>query len=329
MGSGAQFITQDPAMIDMLAMAGRIAATEVTVLIQGESGTGKEVVARRIHQNSRRAAANLVSINCGAIQETLLLSELFGHEKGSFTGAVTQKRGLVEIADGGTLFLDELGEMGLEAQAKLLRFLQEGEFLRVGGKDPIKVNVRVISATNRDLESQVRAGRFREDLFYRVNTMTLRISPLRKRPNDVPLLIERFLRDGASLPEGTGGPRAIAPRAMEILKRYPWPGNVRELQNTVERFKILVEADVVTEQDIPFDIRNPGTRSEDRDLPDTFLLDEIEKRHILRVLDHFKGNKTKAANAMGITVKTLYNKLARYEAENRMSDYGASVSLPN
>ena len=308
-------------MLSLLQMAVKIAATEVTALIQGEGGTGKGVVAKDIHQHSRRAGRTLVSINCGAIQETLLLSELFGHEKGAFTGAVTQKKGLVELADGGTLLLDEIGEMGLEAQAKLLRFLQEGEILRVGGKAPIRVDVRILSATNKDLESQVKLGKFREDLFYRVNTVTLRLSPLRKRPNDVPLLVEKLLHSGTR-----SQVQGVTPKAMELLKRYPWPGNVRELQNTVERFKILVESDVITENDIPFNVKNPESDTDYFDGSTNFLLAQVEKRHILRVLSFFKGNKTKAANAMGITVKTLYNKLAQYNQEQPEAPLAAGPS---
>lgn len=295
-------------MLGLIQMASRIAATDVTVLIQGESGTGKELIAKHIHQNSNRADKPIISINCGAIQENLLLSELFGHEKGAFTGAITQKVGLVEVVDGGTLFLDEIGEMGLEAQAKLLRFLQEGEIHRLGARAPIKVDVRVLSATNRDLESEMRKGKFREDLYYRINTLSLRISPLRKRPEDVPLVIEALLGDNPTR-------LRITRAAMEVLKRYHWPGNVRELQNAIERFKILVDSDLVTEDDIPFNIKSPGLDVDYFSGSSSFLLERIERKHILRVLEHFKGNKTRAANAMGITVKTLYNKLARYQKE--------------
>ncbi len=310
----ADFLTQDPAMLNLLQMVGKIAPTEVTALIQGESGTGKELIAKRIHLLSRRRGNTLVSINCGAIQDTLLLSELFGHEKGAFTGAIAQKKGLVELAHEGTLFLDEIGEMGLEAQAKLLRFLQDGEIFRVGGKAPIHVNVRLISATNRDLEAAVKRGQFREDLYYRINTVTLRIAPLRKRPGDIPLLINQFLSHSGISHSVV---RSVSPKAMELLKRYRWPGNVRELQNTVERFKILVETEIIGDNDIPFNIRNPEIEAEYFDGASTFLLSQIEKRHIVRVLNHFRGNKTKAANAMGITVKTLYNKLALYERERQ------------
>ncbi|MFM8312685.1 MAG: sigma-54 interaction domain-containing protein [Deltaproteobacteria bacterium] len=317
-----RFLTQDPNILSMLQMVAKIAPSEATVLIQGESGTGKELVAKRIHELSKRASKNLVSLNCGAIQETLLLSELFGHEKGAFTGAINQKKGLVEMANGGTLFLDEIGEMGLEAQAKLLRFLQEGEIYRVGGKAPIKVNVRIVSATNRDLETQVKQGKFREDLFYRLNTVTLRIAPLRKRPGDVALLIEHFLKDDKL---GISIVKSVSPKAMEILQGYHWPGNVRELQNTVERFKILGESEMITENDIPFNIKNQTQDSEADNFDDsgTLLLSQVEKRHILRVLNHFKGNKTKAADALGITVKTLYNKLASYD--NTKSLVGSGV----
>lgn len=306
------FITQHAPTLSVLQMADRIAGTEVAVLIQGESGTGKELVAKRIHEKSLRAGRPMVSLNCGAIQETLLLSELFGHEKGAFTGALYQKKGLVEVADGGTLFLDEIGEMGMETQAKLLRFLQDGELYRVGGKAPIHVNVRIVSATNKDLETQVKAGKFREDLFYRINTVTLRITPLRKRPDDIPLLVQRFLKSGNGQ---VSGPHSISSRALEILKKYNWPGNVRELQNTVERFKILVDGEVITENDIPLNLKNLVVPDDSFDSQDSFLLAHIEKKHILRVLAHFNGNKTKAASAMGITVKTLYNKLALYEKE--------------
>jgi transcriptional regulator with PAS, ATPase and Fis domain len=305
------FVTQDPAMLNLLQMSGKIASTDVAVLIQGESGTGKELVAKRIHDLSSRKNNRLVSINCGAIQENLLPSELFGHEKGAVTGAVAQKKGLVEMADGGTLFINEIEEMGMEAQAKLLQFLQEGEFCRVGGKVAVRVDVRIISATNKELESQVKAGKFREDLYYRINTVSLRTSPLRKRPEDIPLLVHKFLTEGAT------EVRNISARAMDVLKRYPWPGNVRELQNTLERFKILVESETINEQDIPFNIQHPGAEVDYFDNTTNFLLENVERRHILKVLAYFKGNKTKAAAAMGITVKTLYNKLSLYDHQSR------------
>jgi transcriptional regulator with PAS, ATPase and Fis domain len=304
------FISTDPYVLSVLRMAEKVASTDVAVLIQGESGTGKEVLARRIHQLSKRADKPMVCLNCGAIQETLLLSELFGHEKGAFTGAVAQKVGLVELANGGTLFLDEIGELGTEAQTKLLRFLQEGEAYRIGGKTPIQVNVRVVSATNRDIPARIREGKFREDLFYRINTVSLQITPLRQRPVDIPALAESFLRSGTQT-----NVKRFSTEALALMKTHRWPGNVRELQNVVERFKILGETETIGPEDVRKQLRLGHRELLIPEVDDTFELSMIEKRHILRVLSHFEGNKTKAANAMGITVKTLYNKLARYQQE--------------
>jgi len=310
--TSVQFLTQNSLMRELLEMASKIAPTEVSALIQGESGTGKELIARFIHDLSKRARSKMVSLNCGAIQDTLLLSELFGHERGAFTGATAQKQGLVELANGGTLFLDEIGEMGLDAQSKLLRFLQEGEFRRVGGQEPIHVDVRVISATNKDLESQVKLGRFREDLYYRINTVTLRMLPLRKRKDDVPMLVEHFLKGENGAPC-----KGVSEEAMARLTSYAWPGNVRELQNLVERFKVLVDGPEIELSDLPSPLNRDAEEVPEDEPLTIFLLDRIEKKHILRVLHHFKGNKTKAANSMGITVKTLYNKLAVYEKERQ------------
>jgi len=309
---GMEIIGRSPAVHNILAMVDKIAPTTATVLIQGESGTGKELIARRLHFKSERSDKPYVTVNCGAIQESLLESELFGHEKGSFTGAVAQKIGLCETADSGTLFLDEIGEMSLGIQAKLLRFLQEGEFYRIGGKRPIKVDVRVISATNRDLEREVKEGRFREDLYYRLNTITLRMPPLRKRKEDIPMLVDYFLRNSRF-----GGSsqqiKRVDPRVYEAFTQYEWPGNIRELQNMIERLKILAENQEIRIDDIPFSIRMPKAKSENTsefavDMP----LEEVEKAHILRTLAFNQGNKTKTAQTLGITIKTLYNKLHRY-----------------
>jgi two-component system response regulator HydG len=292
-------------------MVDKIAPTTATVLIQGESGTGKELIARRLHTRSERADKPYVTVNCGALQESLLESELFGHEKGSFTGAVNQKMGLCETADGGTIFLDEIGELSLGIQAKLLRFLQEGEFYRIGGKRPIKVDVRVISATNRDLELEVRESRFREDLFYRLNTITLRMPPLRKRKEDIPMLVDHFLKNSRF-----GGAaqqiRRVDSRVYDVLTEYDWPGNIRELQNTIERLKILAENNEIVLEDVPFGMRAPKLRTDLSDFSVEMPLDEIEKNHILRTLAYHHGNKTKTAQGLGITIKTLYNKLHRY-----------------
>ncbi len=308
---GMQIIGKGQAIRSLLQMVDKIAPTTATVLIQGESGTGKELIARRLHQTSDRTTAPYVTVNCGALQESLLESELFGHEKGSFTGAVNQKMGLAETADGGTIFLDEIGEMSLTIQAKLLRFLQEGEFYRIGGKKPIRVNVRVISATNRDLEKEVREGRFREDLYYRLNTITLRMPPLRKRKEDIPLLVDFFMKSSRF-----GGPNQridhVDPRVYEVLSNYEWPGNIRELQNTIERLKILADHNEIRLEDIPFNIRMPKARSDQAEISVDMSLEEVEKNHILKVLAWHHGNKTKTAQSLGVTIKTLYNKLHRY-----------------
>ncbi len=303
-------VGNSPAILGILAMVDKIAPTTATVLIQGESGTGKELIARQLHFKSERGNKPYVTVNCGALQEALLESELFGHEKGAFTGAVNQKMGLCETADGGTLFLDEIGELSLGIQAKLLRFLQEGEFYRIGGKKPIRVDVRVISATNRDLELEVKESRFREDLFYRLNTITLRMPPLRKRKEDIPLLIEYFLKNSRF--GGSITIKRVDPRVIEVLTNYDWPGNIRELQNTIERLKILAENQEIRLEDIPFGIRVPKTRAEAADFTLDMSLEDVEKNHILRTLAYNHGNKTKAAQSLGITIKTLYNKLHRY-----------------
>jgi len=287
----------------ILSMIDRVAPTTASVLVLGESGTGKELVARRIHALSDRRDLPFVAINCGAITETLLESELFGHEKGAFTGASSTKKGLVEVAHGGTLFLDEIGEMALSLQAKLLRFLQEGEFFRVGGKEPIHVDVRIVSATNRDLESEVRNGKFREDLYYRLNTITLKSPSLRERKEDLPLLIEHF---------SSGTMALLSREALECLKQYSWPGNIRELQNAVERMRILSGGGPIDIQDLPSTLRNRSPLPASSGAPVEMPLEELERIHILRCLDHFDGNKTRAAQSLGITIKTLYNKLHRY-----------------
>lgn len=306
-----EMIGKAPSILSTLAMVDKIAPTTATVLIQGESGTGKELIARRMHFKSDRSTKPYVTVNCGALQEALLESELFGHEKGAFTGAVVQKMGLCETADGGTLFLDEIGEMALGIQAKLLRFLQEGEFYRIGGKKPIKVDVRIVSATNRDLETEVKANRFREDLFYRLNTITLRMPPLRKRKEDIPMLVDYFLKNSRF-----GGSahqiKRIDPRVMEVFQNYDWPGNIRELQNTIERLKILAENNEIKLDDIPFGIRMPKSKNESSDFTFDMPLEDVEKNHILRTLTYNHGNKTKTAQSLGITIKTLYNKLHRY-----------------
>jgi transcriptional regulator with PAS, ATPase and Fis domain len=291
----------------VLNVIDRVAPTTASILILGESGTGKELIAQRIHALSDRRDMPFVALNCGALTESLLESELFGHEKGSFTGANTTKKGLAEIASGGTLFLDEIGEMALSLQAKMLRFLQEGEFFRVGGKDPIHVDVRIVSATNRDLETEIRNSKFREDLYYRLNTITIKSPALRDRKEDLPLLIQHFGSDVLS---------RMAPDALAALKTYAWPGNIRELQNAIERIRILTAGAKVEILDLPANIRNALQSASSHQMlgapPVGMPLEDLERIHILRCLEHFEGNKTRAAQSLGITIKTLYNKLHRY-----------------
>ncbi len=308
--NGHGFVTGDPSTLSLLRMSDKVALTDVPIVIQGESGTGKEVLARRIHQNSKRASRALVNVSCRALHDNLLISELFGHEKGSTTGAHSQKVGLIELANGGTLLLDDVGEMSLEVQAKLSRVLQDGESYRAGGTTPIKVQVRLLCTTNLDLAAHVKSGKFREDLFYRLNTVVLRIPPLRQRPSDIGILVDHFLKLGASTQV-----KGFAPPALESLKRHHWPGNVRELQNTVERLKIFSESSIVSAEELNQYLLLGPSEGLGKENVETFDLSIIEKKHILKVLAHFEGNKTRAAGAMGITVKTLYNKLARYMHE--------------
>lgn len=303
-------IFQSEVMNNLLKMVDRVAPSMANVLVLGESGTGKELIARAIHDRSPRRGRPFVAINCGALRDTLLESELFGHEKGSFTGAYQRKMGLAEVANGGTLFLDEIGELAPSIQAKLLRFLQEGEIFRVGGKDPIQVDVRVICATNRNLEKDVQSGQFREDLFYRINTIVLEVPPLRRRKEDIPALISHFLSQGGGAYLNRG--RQMDAEAMQAMMNYDWPGNIRELQNVCERLQILSDGHTIMLNDLPDNIRNPEKRDDLGEYDPSLTLSELERRYILKALVHFEGNKTQAAQALGITIKTLYNKLHEY-----------------
>lgn len=305
-----RIVYKSEVMRQLIRMVERVAPSNATVLILGESGTGKELIAHAIHEKSGRRNKPFVAINCGALRETLLESELFGHEKGAFTGAYTRKIGLAEVANGGSLFLDEIGELSPGIQAKLLRFLQEGEIYRVGGKDPIRVDIRLISATNKELDKEVTRGNFREDLFYRINTIMLHSPPLRRRKEDIPSLVDYFL---AKSPHGyLNRGRQMSEDAIKILMRYDWPGNIRELQNVCERLQILAEGHLIMPGDLPEHIRNPDHKIVIDDYDPTMTLHELEKRYILKALNYFDGNKTQAANALGITIKTLYNKLHEY-----------------
>ena len=301
--------------LNMLDLASRAAPTDSSILIQGASGTGKELVANLIHANSLRKDHAFLAINCSSIPEPLLESELFGHEKGAFTDAGTAKQGLVEIADGGTLFLDEVGEMPISIQPKLLRFLQTGEFRRVGGNKNLKSDVRVISATNKDLSVETSAGRFREDLLYRLNVVTLQLPSLRDRRDDIPLLVDHFLRSHA----GTKQPIRVEERALQLLMKYDWPGNVRELENVMERASILSQDNVICLDDLALPLRS-GSISESvsgrsatgvRTGSAISLLD-IQKAHVEGVLDSVNWDKQLAAKILGIRLNTLYSKIRSY-----------------
>ncbi len=321
-----RIVYKSEVMRQLMRMVDRVAPSNATVLILGESGTGKELISHAIHERSNRRNKPFVAINCGALRETLLESELFGHEKGAFTGAYSRKIGLAEVATGGTLFLDEIGELSPGIQAKLLRFLQEGEVYRVGGKDPIRVDVRLISATNKELDKEVLRGNFREDLFYRINTIMVQSPPLRRRKEDIPSLIEHFLSTNQNGFLNRG--RQMNEESMKIMMKYDWPGNIRELQNVCERLQILSEGHVIMPGDLPEHIRNPDHKVVIDDYDPTMALHELEKRYILKALNYFDGNKTQAANALGITIKTLYNKLHEYGEFEKYAVHTKPMPMP-
>jgi DNA-binding NtrC family response regulator len=304
-----QPVGQSAAFNDVLKVARSVAPTESTVLLQGESGVGKEVFARLLHQLSNRSDGPFVTINCGALPEQLLESELFGHVKGSFTGAIRDKDGMFKVAQGGTFFLDEVGDTSLSIQVKLLRVLQEREIIPVGATTPEKVNVRIIAATNKDLEKEVARGTFRQDLFYRLNVIPLRIPPLRERRDDIPLLIDHFLAKRGF----DKGRDRITKKAMEAILAYHWPGNVRELENALERLMILHESGKIEFDNLPEKIQlgEPKTLVTEAP-PATPTMELIEKAYIKYVLEHTEGNKARAAEILGIDTSTLYRKIDRY-----------------
>ncbi|MBU8899012.1 sigma-54-dependent Fis family transcriptional regulator [Corallococcus sp. H22C18031201] len=300
----------------LLAQARKAAATDATVLVRGESGTGKELVARMLHQESPRKDGPFVVVHCAALAETLLESELFGHERGAFTGAVKRKLGRFELADGGTLFLDEVGEIPASVQTKLLRVLQERELQRVGGEETLKVDVRVVSATHRDLQAEVKAGRFREDLYYRLHIVPLQLPPLRERPEDLPLLARHFVaKHGPRVNRRVTG---MDDGALRALTRHAWPGNVRELENCIEQALVFAEGDVLTEADLPSHLTGGAARLDaglpvphgDRPLPD--ILEDLERQLIARAYDKAGGVKTETARLLGIKTSALYYKLEKY-----------------
>ena len=299
-------------MTRVFKMVEKVADSEATIMIQGESGTGKELIAREIHYRSRRATGPFVSINCGAIPRDLLESNLFGHVKGSFTGAVKDSPGLLQVAEGGTFFLDEVGETPLATQVKLLRALQEREIIPVGGTQPIKIDCRLVAATNADLDKEVAEGRFRADLFYRLNVIPIKLPSLRQRRDDIPLLIDHFLRRHAQ----SGPAKTINKEAMELLMKYDWAGNVRELENVIERALILDEGGVIGPEDLPDKIRFGENHRGSLiiDSP-TLTLEELEKEYILKVLNHTRWQKKRTSEILGINASTLYRKLIAYGVE--------------
>jgi DNA-binding NtrC family response regulator len=307
-----EMIGESGGIASVFDLIDRVAKTSSTVLLHGESGTGKELVARAIHARSARAGKRFVSINCGALPETLLESELFGHVKGSFTGAIRDKRGLFVVAEGGTFMLDEVSETSTAIQVKLLRVLQEREVVPVGGTKPVKVDVRVIAATNADLEQFIKEGRFRADLYYRLNVIPIRIPPLRERKEDIPLLVEHFLS------RFTGGAKHVSDDAMEILSDYDWPGNVRELENIIERAVILEDGNDVTAESLNVSIFPERLRKRARGGSEGELgvsgvtLEELERRYLLQTLEATGWKKKNAAEILGINPSTLYRKLQRY-----------------
>ena len=310
--SASRPVGRNRRFLEVLKLAETVAPTDSTVLITGESGTGKEILARYIHALSEREGGPFVSINCGALPETLLESELFGHVRGAFTGAVRDKVGLLVAAKGGTFFLDEVGEMSPALQVKMLRALQEREVVPVGATEPVPIDVRIIAATNRDLEQEIRRGTFRSDLYYRLNVITLHLPPLRERRDDIPLLTEHFLR---VLAERTGAPQPlkVSSEAMEALQSYDWPGNVRELENALERAAVLCQGDVLTPAELPARVveRQPEPLVSEKPPPNP-TLEVIERAYIYWVLKAEGGNKARAAEVLGIDPSTLYRKLNRY-----------------
>jgi DNA-binding NtrC family response regulator len=300
-------------MHQVFEIASSVAASNASVLITGESGTGKELLARSIHYNSARKEKPFIVLNCAALSEGVLESELFGHEKGAFTGALATRKGRFELADQGTLFIDEVGEMSLAAQVKLLRVIQEHEFERVGGNKPIKVNVRIVAATNKNLAEQVKIGRFREDLYYRLNVVNIHLPPLRERREDLEPLARHFLQryvaeTGKRISE-------ISPRALSCLLAHDWPGNVRELQNAIERGVVLAKGSVLTPRDLP-----QGLQGDDQiclQLPErggnlTDILEDLERQLIVQTLEREQGSQTRAADALGIKRTTLRYKMEKY-----------------
>ena len=315
-----RIVGNSPAMQEVYKTVGKVAKADATVLITGESGTGKELVAEALHYNSNRRSGPIVKVSCAALPETLLEAELFGHEKGSFTGAMTQRRGRFEMADKGTIFLDEIGEMSLPMQTKLLRVLQERKIERVGSSLPIKVDIRIICATNKDLQRQVEQEKFRDDLFYRLNVINIHMPPLRDRKEDIPALVEHFLAKHRY--SATAQPAAISEEALKRLMEYDWPGNVRELENVVERAVVLSRGQIITSRELPFGDHEAGEHEEEGgdevSVEKSFFkksVAQFEKDLIMKALRDATGNRSKAAEMLGIYRRLLYAKIKEYGLE--------------
>lgn len=321
-GGVNEIVGKSAVMREVLENVSKVAASDSFVLVQGPSGTGKELIAQKLHRESLRNERPFVAVNCASIPDQLLESELFGHEKGSFTNAYATKQGLVEVASGGTLFLDEVGDISPMTQPKLLRFLETGEFRRVGGTSAMKVNVRVVSATNKNIQDEVKAGRFREDLLYRLNIVTIRVPALRERKEDIPLLVKYFLTRKSKVRT-----KSISPAALEFLMNHDWPGNVRELEHVIEGASILCHNDVIEPKDLWMNAALAGPFSGSGKKPEATLLpaigfnghdelmslEQLEKIHIEKVLQHNNFNRIKSAQVLGITPKTLYLKIKKYK----------------
>ena len=292
-------ITEDPAMRALLQTLDKVAQSDLPILVQGESGSGKELVARALHQRSDRAGQPFVAFNCAAVPDNLIESELFGYEKGAFTGAMARKPGMFELADRGVLFLDEIGDLSPAVQAKLLRAVEVREFFRVGGTRSVRLDVRVVSATNKNLKEASQAGSFREDLYFRLNGMTLSLPPLRDRKGDIGLLAAHFLKKA-------GGKQRLSRAAVQKLEAYPWPGNIRELQMVMRRAAVLATRETLEPDDLPLEVKAGGWKSA---LRSGLTLAELEKEYIKKVLEENQGHRGRTANALGIDAKTLYNKL--------------------
>ncbi|HMC67258.1 MAG TPA: sigma-54 dependent transcriptional regulator [Gemmataceae bacterium] len=320
-----QIVGQSKLMKDVFAKIQKAAPVDSTVLILGESGTGKELVAQALHHNSTRKKGPFVAVNVAAVPSTLVESELFGHVRGAFTGATDRRMGRFEQADGGTLFIDEIGDFELGLQAKLLRVLETFTVTPVGGHEDRKVNVRVIAATSRDLRKMVDESKFREDLFYRLNVISVQLPPLRQRPDDIPILVDHFLREIAATKHTA--PHRVSPEVMRRFQSFRWPGNVRQLRNVLESMMVLAEGETLTDKDLPDEImlgtvESGGTRKE---IPTGLTMEELEKLAITKALDQCVGNRTHAANRLGISVRTLQRKLRQYELERGGQSFSTDV----